>query len=190
LFVDADGADNIPGTDDDNLRLLPWSPCIDAGDNMLAWDMFVWDVNDLDGRPRIINGTVDMGAYESLVPVESDVFIAPRVIVRNNRQNRVIAILRLPEGIEKKDLSDEPFLLYASSLDTDPIRAIWQRVFGRWNKVTVFALFDKGELMDDLPNSRRIELTVVGQLKSGQHIYGRDTVRITQRQQRLRRQRH
>lgn len=33
LFVDADGADNLPGTEDDNLQLSPRSACIDAGDN-------------------------------------------------------------------------------------------------------------------------------------------------------------
>ncbi|MHC4338083.1 MAG: right-handed parallel beta-helix repeat-containing protein [Planctomycetota bacterium] len=33
-FVDADGEDNIVGTEDDNLRLLADSNCIDAGDNM------------------------------------------------------------------------------------------------------------------------------------------------------------
>ena len=32
LFVDADGADNTPGTEDDNLDILPCSPCINAGD--------------------------------------------------------------------------------------------------------------------------------------------------------------
>lgn len=31
-FVDADGADDIPGTDDDDLRLAAGSPAIDAGD--------------------------------------------------------------------------------------------------------------------------------------------------------------
>ena len=55
LFVDADGIDNIAGTEDDNLRLLPWSPCIDAGDNSV-----VTVDTDLDGKPRIVSGTVDM----------------------------------------------------------------------------------------------------------------------------------
>ena len=61
LFVDADGADNIFGTEDDDLRLLPDSPCIDAGDNTAVP---VSVVVDLNGNPRIINGMVDMGAYE------------------------------------------------------------------------------------------------------------------------------
>lgn len=42
-----------------DLRLQPNSPCIDAGNN----DFVTWDT-DLDGNPRILNGIVDMGAYE------------------------------------------------------------------------------------------------------------------------------
>ncbi len=66
LFVDANGADDIPGTVDDNLRLMEGSPCIDAGSNN--------EPNlpemDMDGHARIIDGDcndtdiVDMGAYE------------------------------------------------------------------------------------------------------------------------------
>ena len=42
-------------------HLVTGSPCIDAGD-----PGFVTDPNetDMDGRPRVINGRVDMGAYE------------------------------------------------------------------------------------------------------------------------------
>lgn len=86
LFMDADGADNITGTLDDNLRLAGTSPAIDAGDNFAIPD----DAFDLDGdtiaseptpediagqlrfadaplRPDSGNGLlpiVDMGAYE------------------------------------------------------------------------------------------------------------------------------
>jgi hypothetical protein len=42
-----------------NLRLKPESPCVNAGNNA-----FVVTSTDVDGKPRIINGTVDMGAYE------------------------------------------------------------------------------------------------------------------------------
>lgn len=45
-------------------RLLPESPCIDAGLN----DAWMRDATDLDGKPRVLLGnfsmTVDMGAYE------------------------------------------------------------------------------------------------------------------------------
>ena len=61
FLVDADGADDVIGTEDDNLRLLPGSPCIDAGYNSAIPQSVVVDP---DGNPRIINGIVDMGAYE------------------------------------------------------------------------------------------------------------------------------
>ena len=54
---------NLPGLADiahGNYHLQIGSPCIDAGDND-----FVSAGVDLDGNPRIVNGTVDMGAYEN-----------------------------------------------------------------------------------------------------------------------------
>jgi hypothetical protein len=45
-----------------NYRLLPNSPCIDAGDPYYIPEP---DETDLDGNPRITDGRIDMGAYES-----------------------------------------------------------------------------------------------------------------------------
>ena len=60
LFVDAAKGD---------FRLQKNSPCIDKGNNMYA----TWEY-DLDGKSRIINGTVDMGAYEYMPSVAVTVF--------------------------------------------------------------------------------------------------------------------
>ncbi|MCP3905273.1 MAG: hypothetical protein GY715_16730, partial [Planctomycetes bacterium] len=45
----------------DNLRLTPESPALDAGDNAAIPPGVE---TDIDGQPRIQNGTVEMGAYE------------------------------------------------------------------------------------------------------------------------------
>lgn len=60
LFVDADGPDDIIGTEDDDLRLLPDSPCINRGINSNAAASLL---GDIEGRPRVL-GVVDMGAHE------------------------------------------------------------------------------------------------------------------------------
>jgi len=46
-----------------NLRLQSNSPCINAGNNSQ-----VTNATDLDGNPRVVGGSVDMGAYEFQLP--------------------------------------------------------------------------------------------------------------------------
>jgi hypothetical protein len=77
-FVDANGVDNVAGTEDDDLRLNSGSACIDAGDNTAVPSGIVTDIagnmrfiDDLDTNDTG-NGTppiVDMGAIEYTGPV-------------------------------------------------------------------------------------------------------------------------
>ncbi len=72
---DPDTADIDEGANDDfgDLRLLPDSPAIDAGDDAWAVDAEGNPlVVDLDGNPRIIGQHVDMGAYEAPITVYWD----------------------------------------------------------------------------------------------------------------------
>ncbi|GAG54589.1 unnamed protein product, partial [marine sediment metagenome] len=101
LFVDPDGMDGIPATEDDNLRLLADSPCIDAADNVaVPDDVFDLDSDgitdepiplDLDGTLRFVddpntndtgNGTppiVDMGAYEFQAAILNNPPLQPNI---------------------------------------------------------------------------------------------------------------
>lgn len=54
---------------DGNYRLQSNSPCIDVGDSR-----FTNFSSDLDGRPRVVNGTVDLGAYEFQGPNQGEFF--------------------------------------------------------------------------------------------------------------------
>lgn len=86
MFVDANGADNILGTADDDLRLFSMSPAVDAGNNSLV---LAGVTTDRDGNPRYTNdiftpdtgsGTapiVDMGAFEL---VDGDGDLVPDII--------------------------------------------------------------------------------------------------------------
>jgi hypothetical protein len=79
--VDADGPDDVAGTQDDNLRLRPDSAAIDAGANAVDTDPATpghqpLPTTDLDGNPRFVDDPntedsglgdaplVDRGAYE------------------------------------------------------------------------------------------------------------------------------
>jgi len=74
-FVDFDGPDNQIGTEDDDLYLHRGSPCVNVGNNLvLPVDSLDLDKDgdanepipfDLGRNPRILNGTVDLGAYEN-----------------------------------------------------------------------------------------------------------------------------
>lgn len=94
MFLDSDGADEIVGTEDDNLRLRVVSPCIDAGGNsFVPADVLDLDSDtnvaeflplDLADRPRTVNHPgvpdtgmgpppiVDMGAFERQLPGDLD----------------------------------------------------------------------------------------------------------------------
>ena len=69
LFFDPHGVDGIPGTADDNLRLRTGSPCINSGDNSAVGT----GETDLEGHPRILDATVDMGAHEHRPAIYVDI---------------------------------------------------------------------------------------------------------------------
>jgi len=61
LFVDANGADNVAGTPDDDFTLSAGSPALDTGDPGV---MNLPGRTDAAGHPRVLCGRVDMGALE------------------------------------------------------------------------------------------------------------------------------
>jgi hypothetical protein len=63
LFADLAGGD---------FHLQTNSPCVNTGDND-----FVGTSTDLDGNPRVVGGTVDIGAYEVQVTIPLVAFIQP-----------------------------------------------------------------------------------------------------------------
>ncbi|HUS71627.1 MAG TPA: alpha-2-macroglobulin family protein [Sedimentisphaerales bacterium] len=111
-------------------------------------------------------------------PMESHLRISPKVLNRQSKMPNITTMLQLPEGITQDQIDcNQPLLLYPGS--TEAIRQkITQSRTGDAERTRIFAFFNKTRIMEAVPDDGRVELRVVGQLKTGQYFYGTDTVRI------------
>jgi len=86
---------------DGDYHLLPDSPCINAGDpNYIAEP----NEMDLDGKPRVIGGRIDMGAFEYSPPIPAEVRIVPRSINLASRGNWITCYIWLGEDYDVADI--------------------------------------------------------------------------------------
>jgi hypothetical protein len=83
--------------DADNYRLRCGSPCIDSGKN----DDWMWDAVDLDGNPRIMNGIVDMGAYEGAQQAPLTWYVDGSVPSPGDGRSWAKAFRSIQQGIEE-----------------------------------------------------------------------------------------
>ena len=90
----------------------------------------------------------------------------------------IMAMLRVLDIITEDQLDpNQKLLLHPGSIE--PIhQRIYQSGLGSFQRISILALFKKDDLVDVVDNYGRVELKVVGQLKTGQYFYGTDTVRI------------
>jgi hypothetical protein len=133
-------------------------------------------VNDglADSVPDDVNITV-------AAPLKSALRITPRIINRCSRQSYILALVRMPGGIMKKDISNEPLILYPGEIEASRQWIVSIPYgFGRNKKwlTEIFAFFDKDAVVDAIPINGWVELKVAGELTCGRYFYGSDTVII------------
>lgn len=171
LFIDANGMDDIVGTEDDNLRLSADSLCIDVGDPNYIPEPNA--VADLDGNPRVANNRIDMGAYEYLAPVEVQMQLTPATINRKSKGKWLKAHIMLPEGISAEDIDvNEPAFLEPVGISSEYIK-----VLGGGN-ASIEIGFDHEGFCDALIGTGVIDIEVFGFLTTGQEFFGSDTVKV------------
>jgi hypothetical protein len=129
-------------------------------------------VNDglIDSAPDYVDVNV-------VAPLKADLRIMPAAVNRRSNLKNIMAVMELPRGIKRTDVSSEKFILLPSGGD-EGIKAVLQVVLPFPHRIKVLAMFDKNELSELIPANGRIKLQVVGQLKSGQYVFGEDSIWI------------
>jgi hypothetical protein len=149
---------------DGDYHLLPGSPCINTGD-----PNYVPEPNetDLDGKPRVIGGRIDMGAYESPIPAE--VRIVPRTLNLTSKGNWITCYIWLPEGYDVADIDPNSIRL-EDEIEPESLKIDEQQqvVVVKFNRSEVQAILTSGE----------VEMTVSGELTDRTRFEGNDIIRV------------
>ncbi len=160
---------------DGDYHLSLCSPCVNTGD-----PNYIAEANetDLDGKPRVTNGRIDMGAYEA-DHIEAQLRMLPRMINRYSRGPMVLSIVYLSEGITRGQADrHQKLLLYPGEIEAKRQHVLR---YGKKRQTVILAFFDKAELMAAVPGDGRVQLQLLGKWKTAQKFHGNDTVRINGR---------
>lgn len=87
---------------------------------------------------------------------------------------RILAIIELPEGIGRDNISDELLILYPGG-----IQAQQQFVFGTSTRSKIHAWFKTDDLLNAVLGYGAVNVEIIGRLKSGQSFHGEQTIYIT-----------
>ena len=158
---------------DGDYHLLPDSPSIDTGDPCYVAGP---DETDIDGNPRIINGRIDMGAYEAMLPpLEVPMKLTPQTLNPHSKGRWLKAHFVLPEDFTVDDVdTDTPALIEPLGIESD-----YMNVFiNEDGLVEIEAAFSRSDFCVSLISDHTTEVTVIGLLTTGQQFYGTDTIRI------------
>jgi hypothetical protein len=86
----------------------------------------------------------------------------------------IMVIVKLPQGVGTGDIKAEPLVL-----DPGGTEARYQHVYASGNRAKVIALFDGAGLLDAVPGYGPVNVTVTGELKTGQPFYGQAVMRLS-----------
>jgi len=151
---------------DGDYHLLQNSPCIDAGDpNYLS----SCNETDLDGKPRIIGGRIDMGAYEYSTTIPAEVRITPRTINLASKGNWIICYIWLPEDYNVADIDpNSVFLEEQIQPEQFSVDEQAQLVTTKFTREDVQPILEIGD----------IELKITGLLIDGTWFEATDTIKV------------
>jgi len=150
-------------------HLLRDSYCIDVGD-----PNYVPEPNekDFDGKPRIINSRIDMGAYEYIPSIAADVKIVPRTINLASEGRWITSYIWLPEDYDVADIDPKSIKL------NDEIQP--EQLWVDEEQQIAIVKFDR-EDVQSIINIGEVDLTITGRLTDGTVFEGTDIIRVINR---------
>jgi hypothetical protein len=150
-------------------HLLPDSPCIDSGDpNYIAEP----NETDLDGKPRIIGGRIDMGAYEYNPPISVEAKIVPRTINLASKGKWITSYIWLPDEYDVAEI-DPNSILFEDEIQPEQFWVDEEQPIA-------IIKFDREDVQSIL-SAGQAELTISGQLIDGSVFEGADIIRVINR---------
>lgn len=114
--------------DGGNYRLHTGSPCINTGSNAYVPGGISFD---LDGKPRIVNGTVDMGPYEYRALMSSDYGSIQEAIDAAVDGDTVVVLNGMYTGASNRDLELRGKLIHLHSVSGAPFCILDCQAAGR-----------------------------------------------------------
>ena len=159
---------------DGDYYLLPDSLCIDAGDPNYIPEP---GETDLDGNPRVINGRIDMGAYETNY-IQAAMKFTPQMLNCNSKGKYVKAYLTLPEGFLPEDVDvNESAMAEPMGIESEYIKVLGTGT----GPVKLEICFDREAFCETITETSEVEITVIGSLTASRYFYATDTIKIKPR---------
>ncbi len=161
-------------------HLLEYSNCINAGDPCYPYDP---NETDLDGNSRIIDGRIDMGAYEFNPPIDAQMQFTPPALNCKSKANFIKAHITLPEDIWPQDIDvNTPATLEPAGLESDYIKVLGNddglvQLQIAFDRKDFCEYLNDGELIEFIEDGY-LEVTVTGRLNTGRYFTATDTIKI------------
>ncbi|MHC4641163.1 MAG: right-handed parallel beta-helix repeat-containing protein [Planctomycetota bacterium] len=174
---------------DGDYRLRVGSPCIDAGMDAGIYEDIDGNVRPFDFPGVDNNGDLpdfDIGAYENVLTIQGRLTIIPRTISYSGRGQKILAVMHLPEQLNKDEINvDEKLVLYPGQIFATTQRIVPTSTQEHKN-IRLYAVFDKTKFINVITENGDVSVTVIGRSISGEYFYGTDTVKINSRRNGLR----
>ena len=189
VTIEAMGPDPVPVDDE---RIQAFLAGVSASDNCDPEPAITNDApaefqpGDTVVTFTAVDASGNESTCESTVTVveaaESNLRIIPSIINREGRLQRILAVIRFPEGTAEEDIDiGQPLVLYPGD-SFDGIEATSQRIV-TWSRlgtlrISIFASFSKDDVTAGVPEDGPVEMMVIGRFTDGQYFYGIDTARL------------